>query len=255
MVDDETLKITELPVRVWTQSYKDLVESWTQSTEKTSAWVKVCAFASQVANPTWPQDFKEHHTHTTVSFTLTLSGAGKDLVRTNNIEKELKLSGSVNTSNMVCFDVDGKIKKYGSAEEILEDFYYVRMDYYHRRKVSTPVRVLLTSNVWLRKTCSTKWVPYLIGCPIKLVSFLLLSTANLWWLSGKKLISLHKCVQKAIKQSPSLPKSWTPAMSQAEEMRAKKKWKRRLQMDNAIQVSSANPIQVEPKDWQITTTV
>lgn len=37
---------------------------------------------------------------------------------------------------MVCFDSEGKIKKYATSEEILLDFYDVRMEYYHKRKAS-----------------------------------------------------------------------------------------------------------------------
>ena len=33
-----------------------------------------------------------------------------------------RLSSKLNTSNMICFDFEGKIKKYNSLEEILEDF-------------------------------------------------------------------------------------------------------------------------------------
>lgn len=46
-----------------------------------------------------------------------------------------KLTSKINTSNMICFDLEGKIKKYDSAEEILEDFYPSRLSYYQRRKV------------------------------------------------------------------------------------------------------------------------
>ena len=37
---------------------------------------------------------------------------------------------------MVCFDLNGKIKKYTSAEEILIDFFHKRLEYYGLRKVS-----------------------------------------------------------------------------------------------------------------------
>ena len=46
-----------------------------------------------------------------------------------------KLTGKINTSNMICFDFDGKIKRYETAEEILEEFYPVRLAYYQKRKV------------------------------------------------------------------------------------------------------------------------
>lgn len=46
-----------------------------------------------------------------------------------------KLTTKINTSNMICFDFDGKITKYSSPEEILEEFYPVRLAYYQKRKV------------------------------------------------------------------------------------------------------------------------
>lgn len=45
-----------------------------------------------------------------------------------------KLTGKLNTSNMMCFDFDGKIRKYGSPEEIIEEFYPKRLAYYQKRK-------------------------------------------------------------------------------------------------------------------------
>jgi DNA topoisomerase-2 len=118
--DAETIKITELPVKSWTQPYKELIESWTQITDKQP-------------HPLI-KDYLEHHTDATVSFTMTLTAAGKEVIKKEGAEKALKLVTSLSVSNMVCFDADGKIKKYKSPEAILEDFYDVRMDYYHKRK-------------------------------------------------------------------------------------------------------------------------
>ena len=47
-----------------------------------------------------------------------------------------KLTGKVNTSNMMCFDAEGMIKKYHSPEEIIEEFYPIRLAHYQKRKVS-----------------------------------------------------------------------------------------------------------------------
>jgi DNA topoisomerase-2 len=54
---------------------------------------------------------------------------------TEGLEKRFKMTTTVSTSNMVCFDLNGKIKKYTSPEEILEDFFHKRMEYYSLRKV------------------------------------------------------------------------------------------------------------------------
>ena len=46
-----------------------------------------------------------------------------------------QLTTKISTANMICFDFEGKIKKYDSPEGIIEDFYPVRMAYYQKRKV------------------------------------------------------------------------------------------------------------------------
>jgi DNA topoisomerase-2 len=46
-----------------------------------------------------------------------------------------KLTSKLTTSNMICFDFEGKIRKYDSPEEIIEEFYPVRLAYYQKRKV------------------------------------------------------------------------------------------------------------------------
>jgi DNA topoisomerase II len=48
-----------------------------------------------------------------------------------------KLTGKINTSNMICFDFEGKIRKYNSPEEIIDEFYPKRLAYYQKRKAST----------------------------------------------------------------------------------------------------------------------
>ncbi|GAA6023335.1 hypothetical protein JCM10207_005750, partial [Rhodosporidiobolus poonsookiae] len=118
-IDDSTVEVTELPIRTWTQNYKEMLESWVAGSEKQPIWVK---------------DYKEYHTDTTVHFVVTLTDKGKEAIEKDGLEKVFKIASKVNTSNMVCFDATGKIKKYATAEDIVSDFYDVRLDYYHRRK-------------------------------------------------------------------------------------------------------------------------
>lgn len=54
-----------------------------------------------------------------------------------------KLTSKLTTSNMICFDFEGKIKKYDSPEEIIEDFYPVRLAHYQKRKVCYSLSVYL----------------------------------------------------------------------------------------------------------------
>lgn len=123
-VDDETLRITELPIKKWTQNYKEFLE------------------AMMVADPKKPnkpieiKDFRENHTETTVDFTII---AEKELI--DEFEKDpkglygkFKLQTSISTSNMTLFDAEGKIVKYNTPEDILDAFYDIRLDFYGKRK-------------------------------------------------------------------------------------------------------------------------
>ena len=65
------------------------------------------------------------------------------------LEKHFKMSTSISTGNMVCFDLNGKIKKYTNAEQVLQDFYDKRIELYGMRKVNYLSQPLLTgSNIW-----------------------------------------------------------------------------------------------------------
>lgn len=48
-IDDSTVEITELPIRTWTQNYKEMLESWVAGSDKQAAWCKVRAPRSHAA--------------------------------------------------------------------------------------------------------------------------------------------------------------------------------------------------------------
>jgi len=52
------------------------------------------------------------------------------------LKKKLKLSSTrIQGGNMVLFDQEGRVRKFESAEKILEEFYKIRLVYYDKRKV------------------------------------------------------------------------------------------------------------------------
>ena len=116
---DTTLEITELPLRSWTQTYKEFLETLLNGTEKTPAFIK---------------DYKEYHTDSSVHFVITLTEANMAKAEAEGLEKKFKIATSLSTSNMVCFDDQGRIRKYANVEQILEDFYHLRLTYYQKRK-------------------------------------------------------------------------------------------------------------------------
>ncbi len=70
-----------------------------------------------------------------VHFVVTLGEKDMEKAEAQGLIEFFKLTSKVNTSNMMCFDFDGKIKKYNSPEEIIEEFYPVRLAWYQKRKV------------------------------------------------------------------------------------------------------------------------
>ncbi|TDH72733.1 hypothetical protein CCR75_003686 [Bremia lactucae] len=116
VTDDSTLVISELPVKTWTQTYKQFLEGLLDS----------CTI----------KDFKENHTDVKVLFTITMEPkALSDIAKApGGIVKKFKLESSLSTSNMHLFDASGRIKKYESPNQIMEEFYAIRLEYYQLRK-------------------------------------------------------------------------------------------------------------------------
>jgi len=102
--------ITELPVGAWTDDYKQFLES--QISDKKGI----------------VKDYEDNSTDTVVDITVRLTGPVAD------IEKSLRLSTTRSTSNMHLFTEAEQLKKYNTVEEIMDDFYCVRLAYYGKRK-------------------------------------------------------------------------------------------------------------------------
>ncbi|KAI0935640.1 hypothetical protein AcV5_004006 [Taiwanofungus camphoratus] len=116
-IDDTTFEITELPIHRWTQNYKAELEA--MCGEKGDGPVK---------------DYKEYHNNMNVHFVISMDPKHVEKAEAQGLLDYFKLTTKINTSNMICFDFDGKIKKYNSPEEIVEEFYPKRLAYYQKRK-------------------------------------------------------------------------------------------------------------------------
>lgn len=119
ILDDTTIEITELPVKTWTQSYKESVlEPMLQGTDK---------------SPPMITDYKEYNTDTTIRFVVKMTPEKLAQAEAQGLHKIFKLQSSL-SSNMVLFDSSGCIRRYNTVEEILKEFYENRLDLYNRRK-------------------------------------------------------------------------------------------------------------------------
>jgi len=72
-----------------------------------------------------------------VHFVVNMTAKDVEKAEAQGLTEFFKLTSKINTSNMICFDFEGKIKKYNSPEEIVDDFYPKRLAYYQKRKART----------------------------------------------------------------------------------------------------------------------
>ena len=102
-----SIVVTELPPGKWTDDFKEHLESLIEK--------KVIS------------DYLNNSTTEEVEFQV-FGYSGK------SVEKDLKLTKTIHTSNMHLFHPTHGIKKYETAEEILVDFVEIRLAYYKLRK-------------------------------------------------------------------------------------------------------------------------
>ncbi|TFL06195.1 DNA topoisomerase [Pterulicium gracile] len=116
-VDDTTIEITELPINKWNQAFKAELEALIE--EKGEPLIK---------------DYKEYHDKVNVHYVVMMTPKGMEKAEAQGFEEFFRLVTKVSTTNMMCFGFDGTIKKYESPEEILEEFYPIRLAFYQKRK-------------------------------------------------------------------------------------------------------------------------
>ena len=75
------------------------------------------------------QDYKEHHDNDNVHFVVTMGAKDLEKAEEQGLVELFKLASKINTSNMICFNFDGKIQKYSSPEEIIEENFPKRLAY------------------------------------------------------------------------------------------------------------------------------
>jgi DNA topoisomerase-2 len=132
-IGDDKVRITELPVGTWTMPYITMLEGLMDGgVDK----------AGKKITPSI-KDFTSLCTEVAVDITVQFP-RGKlyelesaiDTTGINGVEKILKLTTTISTTNMHMFNAECKLRKYTAVEEIIDDFYNVRMDIYGKRKAN-----------------------------------------------------------------------------------------------------------------------
>jgi DNA topoisomerase-2 len=122
----KSIRVTELPVFGWTNCYRERLES--HLIEKANGETSTHFIKKIDKHNT---DFKVHFDVEFMSKT-SLDKHLEDPVKF--ADKMMKLTTTISTTNMYLFDKNGKIKKYDSPKEIIEEFYETRLEYYQKRK-------------------------------------------------------------------------------------------------------------------------
>jgi DNA topoisomerase-2 len=158
------VRITELPVGVWTKDYKAFLEKLLAGEEKpriTSAaskkkaapaaaggkGKKAAGDAASVATATSDakvlKDYKELYNDVSVEFVLTLEPTYYFEKKSfpAEFEKKFKLTKAHALTNMVAFNTEGRLQRFASPGEILETFYGTRLAGYVARKANELARM------------------------------------------------------------------------------------------------------------------
>ncbi|MEW5304966.1 MAG: hypothetical protein WDW36_007539 [Sanguina aurantia] len=123
-VSDLKVEITELPVRKWTQDYKEYLEGLVKPEAKDETPSVV--------------DYREHHSDANVHFEIHMAPGkmAEALAVAGGLEARFKLVTKFATSNMMLFNKHGEITHYHSPEHIVDEFYGLRLEYYERRRLN-----------------------------------------------------------------------------------------------------------------------
>jgi DNA gyrase/topoisomerase IV subunit B len=126
-IDKHTVDITELPVGMWKQDFKEFLDKLLETD-------KIKSVAVDVDNENDKNDKKNKNDKTVndVHYRIKLH----ETITREDIPKMIsffKLEKNINTTNMNAFDENGVINKYGSIEDILWTFFKYRLSFYQKR--------------------------------------------------------------------------------------------------------------------------
>lgn len=119
----QTVTITELPVGTWTKDYKVYLD-------------RLCTGDKEKGVEPSIDSFDDHSTDMAVKFVLYFASDQYFNLRAHPKEADtlLQLSSTWHTSNMVCFDHEMKIKRYGTVGDLMEEYYETRILGYRARR-------------------------------------------------------------------------------------------------------------------------
>lgn len=113
-VNDSNVKITELPISQWNNNYYKFLEKLVDN--------KII------------KNYQKNCTDEKVNINIKMFKEILAPLNEDDLFDMFELESTINMSNMHLFDVNGKIKKYETVYEIVNEFYDIRIRYYETRR-------------------------------------------------------------------------------------------------------------------------
>ena len=159
IVSADKIRVTELPIGTWTQDYKEYLENL----------ININVKDKREKRELIVKDYTDMSTDETVEFVVTLyPGMLERLMgelheyNIDGVEKLLKLYSISSTNNMHLFNSKEQLKRYDTVEDIIEEYYTVRLEYYEKRreyliaKLSEELRELTNLAKYIQYTLDDK---------------------------------------------------------------------------------------------------
>lgn len=137
VVKKDELRITELPIGVWTDSYKEFLEKLLDAgnNDTTATGRKKKTSGGLI------KDYKDMSTDTIVNITVYFQNGKLDELLNkkiddtmNALEKELNLTTTKTTTNMHLFDKEQRLHKYNTIYDIIHEYMDTRFELYEKRR-------------------------------------------------------------------------------------------------------------------------
>lgn len=145
--DEYTVKISEIPVDIWTDDYESFLK-------------KIMIGSKENSKIQFIDDYDNSSGNNTINFTIQFSGHNlQRLIKSETMMSKLKLISPITTTNMYLYDDKGKMTKYDFVEDILREFYDFRLAMYEKRKIyytkilKNDLRLLTYKIKFIRKVC------------------------------------------------------------------------------------------------------
>ncbi|CDJ41830.1 DNA topoisomerase II, putative [Eimeria tenella] len=112
---EDIIEISELPIKRWTQDYKEWIEEQLPAPDKKDPWIF---------------DYRDSSSHEDIKFVVKLSAERLEGADHEGLVKMFRLKSSLSTQNYHLFNAEGKVQKYADELEIMKAFAAIRLAFY-----------------------------------------------------------------------------------------------------------------------------